>query len=210
MKYFETLPSVMNVDQNNNVYSLKNLVVRADLIEKLKNNINLFYGYSVQDGDTPEMVAHKYYGDQNRYWIVLMANNIFDPEWDWPLSTNQFSDYLEDKYISIAQEAGQDVISYTNTNVHHYEKLIITLDNETLYQTIKNIVIDEETYNNTIEKTNNVTLPDGSKVTRTVKKKIVSLYDYENEQNESKRNIKLIKAQFANDIEKQLRIVMGT
>lgn len=210
MKYFETLPLVVSVDQNNNQYALKNLVVRGELVDKLKNNVNLFYNYSVQDGDTPEIVAHKYYGDQNRYWMVLMANNIFDPQWNWPLKSNEFTDYINDKYSAAAAESNLDVLSYTTSTVHHYEKLVTTLDSETLYQTVKNITIDEETYNSIIEKNVIQTLPNGSTVSYSVSKKPVYIYDYEVAQNETKRNIKLIKSQYAADMERQLKKIMGT
>lgn len=209
MKYFETLPSVVSVDRNNNLLSLKNLVTRAELVDKLKSNVNLFYEYGIQDGDTPEIVAHKYYGDQNRFWIVLMANNIFDPEWDWPLNTNEFTTYLNDKYAVDAAEAELDVLSYTTSTAHHYEKIITTLDGATLYQTSKNIIVDEETYGEIVEKTETKTLTTGVTVNYTITKKTVYIYDYEVEQNESKRNIKLIKSQYANDMETQLRKVMG-
>lgn len=209
MKYFETLPSVISVDRNNNLLSLKNLVTRAELVNKLKDNVNLFYEYGIQDGDTPEIVAHKYYGDQNRFWIVLMANNIFDPEWDWPLTTNEFTSYLNDKYSVDAAAAELDVLSYTTSTIHHYEKLITTVDSSTLYQTVKNIIVDQETYDDIVEKTETRTLTTGDTVTYRVSKKSVYIYDYEVEQNESKRNIKLIKSQYAADMETQLRKVMG-
>lgn len=210
MKYFETLPSIISVDQNNNLYSLKNLVTRAELVNKLKNNVNLFYEYGVQDGDTPEIVAHKYYGDQNRYWLILMANELFDPEWDWPLSTNEFTAYINDKYSAAATEADLDVLSYTSSTIHHYEKIITTLDSISLYQTTKTLIVDVETYDNIIEKTEVKTLPDGSTVTYTVSKKPVYIYDYEVETNEAKRNVRLIKSQYAVDMERQLKLVMGT
>lgn len=210
MKYFQTLPSVTSVDKNNNYYSLKNLMVRAELVDKLKNNVNLFYEYGIQDGDTPEIVAHKYYGDQNRFWIVLMANNIFDAEWQWPLTTNEFTSYLNDKYLDSATKASMEVLPYVTTTVHHYEKLITTLDNTTLYKTVKNIAIDKETYDTLIEKSEVKVLPNGDKVSYSVSKKVVYIYDYENEINESKRNIKLIKKQYAADVERQLKKLMGT
>lgn len=210
MRYFETLPLVLSVDQNNNIYSLRNLVTRAELVDKLKNNVNLFYRYSIQDGDTPEMVAHKYYGDQNRFWMVLMANNIFDPQWHWPLTTSKFDSYLEDKYKDAAAAAEMDVLSYTNVTIHHYEKLITTLDSETLFQATKNIIVDEETYNSIIEKTLQKTLPNGFSVNYAVSKKTVSIYDYETQINEERRNIKLIKAEYADQMEYQLKKIMGT
>jgi hypothetical protein len=138
-----------------------------------------------------------------------MANNIFDPEWDWPLTTNEFTAYINDKYADAAEEESLDVISYTTSTIHHYEKLISTLDSETLYQTVKNIIVDLETYDDIVESTQVKTLPSGATITYTISKKPVYIYDYENDVNESKRNIKLIKSQYAADMETQLKKVMG-
>jgi hypothetical protein len=49
------------------------------------------------------------------------------------------------------------------------------------------------------------TFPNGSTVTYTVSKSAISLYDYENNINESKRNINLIKSSYANQMETQLK-----
>lgn len=79
MLYFDTLPKILMDDQNGNPILLTNLVSRAALIEDLKNNPMLFYKYTIQEGDTPEIVAEKYYGDAYRYWIVLYSNELMDP-----------------------------------------------------------------------------------------------------------------------------------
>jgi hypothetical protein len=60
----------------------------------------LYYTYDIQEGDTPEIIAHKYYGDSYRYWIVLFANELLDPQWDWPMTYKMFEQYLADKYPS--------------------------------------------------------------------------------------------------------------
>ena len=32
----------------------------------------------------PDLIAYREYGDEKLYWIILMANNIFDPFTDLP------------------------------------------------------------------------------------------------------------------------------
>jgi predicted CopG family antitoxin len=181
---------------------------RAELIPNLMKNLELFYEYSVQEGDTPESVAYKYYGDQYRYWIVLYCNGILDPQWEWPLNNQQFNTYIQDKYLTVATSEGKTVLEYTTTTVHHYEKMVISLDGNTLYQTTKNITIDEDTYTNLIEKTENVSI-NGVNTTYTISKKPVTIYDHELELNESKRNIKLIKSVYASEMERQLETLMA-
>lgn len=208
MRYFSKLPLTVGQDNTGRNFILRNIMARAEMIQDLKKNVQLFYDYSIQDGDTPESVAYKYYGDQYRYWIVLYSNGILDPQWEWPLTSNQFELYLNEKYKTIAEENGKTVLEYTNTTIHHYEKLIITIDGDTLYQTTKNVIVDEETYNNTNEKTEQSTI-NGVTVNYTIGKRMVSLYDYEIEQNESKRQIKLIDKVYAAEMERQFEKLMN-
>ena len=85
MQYFDTLPKIIYTDS----YGIKtirtDIMTRASVIPSTFKNPILYYKYDIQDSDTPEIIAHKYYNDMYRYWIVLFANQILDPVWDWPL-----------------------------------------------------------------------------------------------------------------------------
>ena len=95
MLYFDTLPKVLMRDQNGNRIILTNLMSRATILENLQNNSIVFYKYNIQEGDTPETVAHKYYGDPYKYWIVMYSNQLMDPLWDWPMNYQTFTDYIQ-------------------------------------------------------------------------------------------------------------------
>jgi hypothetical protein len=69
-----------------------------------------FDNYDVQEGETPETIAYKWFGDTEFHWVILMTNNITDRYYQWPLSQPQFQVHLEDKY-------GVGNIDAT----HHYE-----------------------------------------------------------------------------------------
>jgi hypothetical protein len=200
MKYFNELPLVINSDGKGNYYPLRNLLIRTKLIPQLAKNPLLFYQYSIQESDTPETIAYKYYGDSYRYWMVLMANEIMNPQWEWPLTSKQFIKQLIDKYSAIA---GGDnlVLSYLTGTVHHYERSITTVDSNTGTTAIKTVEVDQETYQLIVPSSTTSTLPDGSTVTYTVSGNAVSIYDYENDLNESKRTIKLINAKYVSQME---------
>ena len=72
--------------------------------------MHLIDNYDVEDGERPEHVAYKIYGDTNYFWIVCLMNNIENVYYDWPLSSVVFEQYLKDKYTN--PEA-----------IHHYEKI---------------------------------------------------------------------------------------
>jgi len=204
MKYFNSLPLNTNIDSNGNYYLLRNLLIRTKLVPELSRNPMLFYKYTIQEQDTPESIAHKYYGDVYRYWIILISNEIMDPQWQWPLTNKQFLDYLNDKYS--AEAGGKDqVLSYITGTIHHYEKILTTIDNDTQTTAIKTINVDATTFNSINETKNDYTFPNKSVVTYITSKKAVSIYDYENELNESKREINILNSNFVGDIEEQYK-----
>ena len=91
-----------------------NLLRRVGLRTKVKTNTLLFDTYSVREGETPEIVAHKMYGDPELHWIVMLVNDIVDRYHDWPMGTSQFNSYINQKYV--------DTDGNLNTSgVHHYE-----------------------------------------------------------------------------------------
>ena len=128
MLYFNTLPKVITPDQNGNYILMTNILTRATLIEELQNNPMLFYTYNIQDGDTPEIIAEKYYNDPYKYWIVLYSNQIMDPIWNWPLNYEQFLTYINNKYATEAEDADKTPYEYTNTTIHAYQKVVTTID----------------------------------------------------------------------------------
>ena len=54
--------------------------------------------YDVKSGETPENIAFKHFGDPELHWVILLTNKITDRYYDWPLSEQQFEDYIKDKY----------------------------------------------------------------------------------------------------------------
>ncbi len=87
---------------------MKDIFRRVKVKSNAKNNIVEFDFYDVQDGETPEMIAFKYYGDSQLHWTILVINDIIDYYTDWPMSVVKFESYMKEKYDN------PDAI-------HHYE-----------------------------------------------------------------------------------------
>ena len=208
MLYFDTFPLVIASDYKNNAILLTNLMARVEIIPSLLRNPLLFYSYDVKESDRPDIVANKYYDDSNKYWMVLYANEIMDPLYDWPLTSQQFDAYLKNKY---SQAAGGDafVLTYTTGTVQEYRKTITTYDSTSLETTTKTVVVDLTTYNSITTGSVTQTFSSGASVTRTISKTPVSIYDYEIELNEAKQNIKLINSSYSNQLENDLKTLMA-
>jgi len=193
MKYFESLPKI--ISRKDNISTIKtNLMARSSIIPTLLSNPLVFYSYDVQDEDTPEIIAYKYYGNVYRYWIVLFANQIINPQWDWPMRSNVFNNYIEKKYPNI------DVY----TTLDHYEKIVTTTDNETNTITTDVFTINAQEFNSITPEVINfkTDIIDCSVSTIT---RAVNVYEMEYEKNESKRNIKILNSDYVPQLEKELQ-----
>ena len=218
MKYFQVMPKIATIDYVGNKIVLTNLMVRTEIIPSLLNNPLLFYSYDIQDGDTPEIIADKYYGDSYRYWIVLFGNQIIDPQWNWPMNQNLFNDYILDKYksstanslnISANTVTSSQVLAYTQSNIQNYVKTIITIDSSTNESTTSIYYIDSTAYALVQENTSTGAFSSGAQVTQTVSKYTETIYEYETRLNETNRNINLVNSSYVSQFESQFQSLLA-
>ena len=109
MSYFDMFPNIYYDAKGDGKFTIqKNLLSRLKLVDKVKENLLGFDYYDVKDGETPEMIAHKYYGNVGYHWTILLVNDIVDYYEDWPMSVQKFEAFVKEKY--------------TNPQaIHHYE-----------------------------------------------------------------------------------------
>ena len=111
MSYFSRFPLMAYDMANNSQYKLlPNILRRVKLRSGMRSGSFLFDNYDVADGERPEDIAFKLYGDPELHWVILMTNNITDRYYQWPLTQPQFQEHLKDKYGAGSEDA-----------VHHYE-----------------------------------------------------------------------------------------
>jgi hypothetical protein len=111
MSYFNKFPLMAYDMAGNKQYKLlPDILRRVKLRSGLRSGAFLFDNYDVKDGERPEDIAFKWFGDPEYHWVILMTNNITDRYYQWPLSQPQFQEHLKDKYGAGNEDA-----------VHHYE-----------------------------------------------------------------------------------------
>jgi hypothetical protein len=191
--------------------TVTNIITRFSFEDTLKQNSAAFYKYVIKDSDTPEAIADKYYGDSERHWIVLMFNDIIDPQFDWPLQYSSFIEYVDSKYtangaanttVQTGLEWAQDV-----NNVQSYYK-VVTRTGSNGNQIEEKFQVDANTYANVGSSSTSYTLQDGTTITEAISTETKTYYTYENELNEAKREIKLLKKDFVADVEKEFKRVI--
>ena len=76
----------------------RNILRRIVLSGDLKSSDAAFIEYSVKDGERPEHIAEKLYGDPNYHWLVLLTNDTIDPHHGWYKSDSVMQEYIQAKY----------------------------------------------------------------------------------------------------------------
>lgn len=178
-KYFKKFPnidyalSINKAGRTSNV-SIKDYFHLMKIADMSFKDTTLFYTYHVQNGERPEQVSFKEYGDEQYYWVVLQTNEIVDFYSDWPLSDYEFDKFVTKKY-------GSDDVLYAT---HHYETRE-TKDGEGTVVLPGGIKVDENYI---------FTYPfiPGDTTYRTAISYSVSNYEYERRLNEAKAEIILI------------------
>ena len=101
---------VYDVKGNKNFKFLPDILKRVKIRSGLSASRFVFDKYNVKEGEKPEDVAFKYYGDAQYHWIIMMVNNITDRYYEWPMTEPDFADFRTDKYGAGSEDG-----------IHHYE-----------------------------------------------------------------------------------------
>lgn len=72
----------------------KNVRFRKEIL----SNITIYDTYDIMDGETPEIIAEKVYGNPAYNWIIMLANEKYDYVTDFPLSTHSLETHIKNKY----------------------------------------------------------------------------------------------------------------
>lgn len=102
-----------------------NVRIRKQILE----NITLYDEYDMKEGETPEIVAEKVYGNPEYHWIIMLANQRYDYLKDFPMSSRELEEYIADTY-------GADHIN----DIHHYEKNNIVVEGIGFLKIPKNVI----------------------------------------------------------------------
>jgi hypothetical protein len=118
------------------------------------------------------------------------------------------SDTANSLHISVNTVTPSQVMAYTQGTIQNYIKAVTTVDSYLQTPNTVIYIIDSSAYANVPVNPVNITL-DGALVSQTTSKYTQSIYDYELQQNEAKRNINLVNSIYVAQFEKQFKSLMS-
>ena len=110
-RYFNKIGyDVRGVKNNVNIDVITNILERVRLKLNFIQHQAFFAQHFIIDGETPEFLAYKYYGNTELHWIILYSQQATNPYYDWPLTYFDLQKFVNKKY------------GVANINdIHHYE-----------------------------------------------------------------------------------------
>jgi len=94
MSYFSKFPKITYDMKGDRVRKLlPDILRRVKLKTVIKSGGMLFDKYDVKEGERPEDVAYKWFGDPELHWVILMTNNVTDRYYEWPMNQAQFAEF---------------------------------------------------------------------------------------------------------------------
>ena len=182
MAYFEYLPDVQvrtSSYRTNNVdpYKLaKNIFRRIKIRENLDDIILGFNQYTIKNNQRPDQVSLEIYGTMEYDWVVLLTNNIINLYDEWPMSEDELERYIDSEY----EEDADSVHLWVTQKITDTRGRTLLRDGR--------IVSENFSY----------TRPDGTAIPKEDLVRPISVYDFEAEKNDFKRNIYLLRKEYIN------------
>lgn len=181
--FFPTTPhDLTNVGQT---VDLTNILKRFKVKSSLLTDTRVYADYEIQAGERPDTVADKFYNDPSYAWLILLYNQIHDPIFGWPLFNYDWDQYIKGKYGSIATAQG---------TVHEYRKVLnektIKYDGSIIEK--RYVVVDATTYATLAESV----------------RESISKYDWEEEVNDAKRQIKILNERYLSQVRNQVTSIL--
>ena len=185
--YFRPFPKInYDIKKNKLPLLLTNVTARYKIRDVLKSKVAIYYDYLIKDSDRPDLIAYKYYDDETLDWLIYLVNDIIDPYYDWALKQDAFNKYMTTLYGSV---------SGAQATVYEYRKILnsqsVLFDGTIIPE--RYVVVDLNTYNGLA----------------TNARREVDAYEYYEELNNKKRQIKLLDKRFASDVKSEVELIFG-
>lgn len=210
--------------QDRDLKLVTNIFSRISMRQDVLNNVYAFYKYQLQDGDTPEIVAQKEYNNPLFHWVICYVNGLTDPIFDFPLPRDSLERYIIKKYnYANIESAYTETKHYVLKTESKYAEIngpttttvsnsIVTLSQ---YDYTSNTLVlktpNVTTWSNTNLRSNNADANSAIVATVNTSSVIVpvSVYEYEDQVNEDKRQIKLLSQQYVEVMTNELNAVLN-
>lgn len=99
--YFSKFPTIyydFEINGKTVLKPMKDITNNVRLRTAILENITLYDEYDIQEGETPEIIAAKIYGNPQYHWVIMLCNQRFNYIEDFPKTQRMLEEYIFAKY----------------------------------------------------------------------------------------------------------------
>ena len=220
--YFSYFPNIEYVSRTTDRSSaeeyitVKNIFRRAKIRNDFYNVATAFEDYMIIANERPDQVAEAVYGDPRYDCVILTANNITNMREQWPLNAQDFQNYILEKYKT--ESALEEIHHYITEISIDSRKRIVVPEGLRVDSNFNSQYLDQSTrveidYGGTL---NDIATVDNVGTVRDSNGNIVTHdnilavtnYEYEENLNDAKRRIKILKEDYLDVVINDMRTIM--
>ena len=189
--YFSLLPDIEYDEKpisypfsESDFVTAKNFFRRYKLNDDVFSYAVFFSKYAIQDGERPDTLAKKAYGDPFYDWVILLTNNMVNAQYDWPRSNYEMYKIVEEEFDDPYSEISHYEIKET---IGHYQAGLRV--DKTFYDGTHKLNID-----------GSVQIKNGNEIASPI-----TVAEYYQDENEKKREIYLLKPRYLESFVKDFK-----
>lgn len=114
-KYFESFPIIDYQVTNTKTKKCVDIIRRFTIPQSVYN-ADTYAEVFQREGDTPEGIAYRDYGNTNMYWSFLLFNKVINPLSEWSVPVRTLDKQLDDKYPGVSLFVTSDTITDLSTS----------------------------------------------------------------------------------------------
>ena len=94
--YFSNFPKIYydfpQDDSSTVLQVLTDITANVRVRKQVLENITIYDEYDIQDGETPEIIAEKAYGNAELHWLIMLVNQRYDYLKDFPMTSYELQE----------------------------------------------------------------------------------------------------------------------
>ena len=136
---FKNFPDIQYTLNTGKVVRVKDFFRKAKVESAALDQLIEYQTYEISEGERPDVVATKLYGDSDLHWTFFLVND-FDNYYDWFMDFEVFENYIAEKY------QGQNLIVENSSDIvttPTYDTTLVSTDNPLGHKHDNKILIGE-------------------------------------------------------------------
>jgi len=109
-KLFSNFPEIQYTLNTGKIVTIKDFFRKATIEKSAVTSLIEYTYYELSEGERPDVVASKLYGDSELHWTFFLVNEL-ENYYDWHMDSQVFEEYLKSKF------KGQTLFSETTGGI---------------------------------------------------------------------------------------------